>query len=175
MILLCVIALAPVVLAQPEATPIPVKEYLNTVGAIDIIIRVYDAPQGGTLLYQVTQSVTAQEGLFDEVLDLPTALLTAHPQVFIEFATAAAPEEPLAEERMQFTLPGEPAGARQREGERVTDVAVCFSCGGDFPFLAGTVATRSGGKNLERGRHCAGQLRARRDPQPRICYGFNPL
>ena len=93
-IVLCVIALAPAVLAQPETTPIPVKEYLDAVGAIDIIIRVYDAPQGGTILYQVTQSVIAQEGIFDEVLDLPTALLTTHPQVFIEFATAAAPGAP---------------------------------------------------------------------------------
>ena len=71
-IVLYVIALAPAVLAQPETTPIPVKEYLDAVGAIDIIIRVYDAPQGGTILYQVTQSVIAQEGIFYEVLDLPT-------------------------------------------------------------------------------------------------------
>jgi hypothetical protein len=166
------LALAPAVLAQPETTPIPVKEYLDAVGAIDVIMHVYDAPQGGTLLHQVTQSVTVQEGIFDELIDLPTALLMAHPQVFIEFATAAAPEEPLAEERMQYTQPGELAGARRHQ--LFTDVSLCFSCGGDFPFLAGTLATRNSGKNLERGRRCAGDLRHRRDTQPRLCYGFNP-
>ena len=61
----------------------------------------------------------------------------------------AAPEEPLAEERMQFTHPGEPAGARQ--SQLFTDVALCFSCGGDFRLVSRDDRHPQWGKELRTG------------------------
>jgi hypothetical protein len=166
--LLFVLSVAQAVKAQEETTIIPVKEYIDGAGPVEVIISVYDQPQGGVLLYQVTKSVTAEEGLFDDTIEVPSELLSAHPQVFVEFTKASSPIKPLAEERMQFTQPTTPeAGALAASAY---DASFCFTCGGFYPNIAGGVATRIGGTNIERGRGCSGGLvKNTRDHRPQLC------
>jgi hypothetical protein len=100
---LLVLLTAQLVHAQEEMTTIFVQEYLDEVEPVELVISLYDQPQGGALLYQLTKVVTPEEGIFDDFIEVPAELLSQYPQVFIEFAKASSPAEPLAVERMEYT------------------------------------------------------------------------
>lgn len=168
--------------AHEETTEIIVKEASEATGPLEVLISVYDQPQGGTVLYQTTQTVEVSEGQFVEILSVPTALWAEHPQVFIAFAQATDPPVPLGDERMQFTHPSArmtdhglvPQGASPTAAAAaVYGAAVCYTCGGAFPFQTGAIATRIGGTNIERGPGCAGPLRrVTNDSRPFLCYNY---
>jgi len=99
-VLLSVLSAVQVVQAG-ETTMIPIKGEINASGEVDLIIRVYDQPEGGRLLYQLTKMVTAEDQIFDDEIDVPSELFSANPQVFVGFASASAPEDEIGE-RMQF-------------------------------------------------------------------------
>jgi hypothetical protein len=85
-----------------ESTLIPIQGEINASGEVDLIIRVYDQPEGGRLLYQLTKMVTVEDQIFADEIDVPSELLSATPQVFVGFASASAPEDEIGE-RMPFT------------------------------------------------------------------------
>ena len=100
-VLLSVLSAVQVVQAG-ESTMIPIKGEINASGEVDLIIRVYDQPEGGRLLYQLTKMVTVEDQIFDVEIYVPSELLSANPQFFVGFASASAPEDEIGE-RMQFT------------------------------------------------------------------------
>lgn len=182
-----IIALIALLLAGSAAgaaplTSILVKDSINAKGWVPMVMAVYDAPEGGRVLYETTRSVDVRNRLFVDVLEVPSDILGGHSQVFVEFALAKSPQRPLRPQRMPFAVPP----SQQSPGVSIAGVravatvgthvlaaeSVCFTCGGAYPYQAGALATRSGGPNIERGRGCGGGLRTTTtDNRPFLCYG----
>lgn len=171
--------------AQEEMTTILVKDYINEITPVELVISVYDQPQEGTLLYLLTKLVTPEDGIFDDSIEVPSEILNRHPQVFVEFAKGSSPSEPLASERMQFSQPGVSRGIK---GSNITpqddpgngvislEVSVCFTCGGNWRYNAGAIVAGpfvSGRHNHQRGPNCSGSLAQSTDTRPRICAGVD--
>jgi hypothetical protein len=168
--------------AQEEMTTIIVKDYIDEVKPVELIISVYDELQGGTLLYQLTKPVTPEDGIFFDTIEVPSEILDGYPQVFIEFSKASSPSEPLPGERMEFNQPwvsrdieGANITSRDAEGLAFSEsVSVCFTCGGAWPFTAGAIVAGpfvSGRHNHQRGENCKNPdvLEQSTDPRPQIC------
>jgi hypothetical protein len=51
--------------------------------------------------------------------------------------------------------------------------SLCYTCGGPWPYLAGTFYTPRPGDTFERGNSCAGGLAYRYDTNPRVCCGVD--
>ena len=49
----------------------------------------------------------------------------------------------------------------------------CFTCGGPWPYLAGTFYTPVPEDTVERGSSCSGGLAYRSDTNPRLCCGVD--
>jgi hypothetical protein len=170
------LATVQLVRAQEERTTIFVKEYIDEVEPVELIISLYDQSEGGALLYQLTQVVTPEEGIFDEPITVPAEILSQYHQVFIEFAKASSPSEPLAAERMQYThrviredIHGTDIQPSDLPGRGSIDVSLCFTCGGFYPREAGAISAGPGSHNHQRGPRCSGPLRNIIDRRPRIC------
>jgi hypothetical protein len=159
--------------AQEKNTIVPIKEYIDASGEVDIIVSIYDQPKGGSLLFRQREKVIAEDGLFNDVVEVPSWILKSYSRIFLEFAKASSPFQLLADDRLQFMQPGTQAhepGTRAYVTEDASFTAVCFTCGGTYPIIVGAIATRIGGQNYERGRSCAGALAyTTRDSRPWIC------
>jgi hypothetical protein len=154
--------------AQEETTTIPIKEYIDVAGPVNLIVRIYDAPQGGALLFQVPKVVIAEDGQLNDEIEVPAELLESHPTVFVEVAKASSPSEPLDEERMEFSLPDPEADAAS--GRKIRNVAVCNTCGGPYPGRLGAVGGRTSWPPVkELGKNCGGTLHDAYDKRPWIC------
>jgi hypothetical protein len=155
--------------AQEESITIPIKEDIDVVGPVNILVRIYDAPQGGSLLFQVPKVVIAEDGQLNDEIEVPAERLESHPTVFVEVAKASSPSKPLDEERMEFSLPDPEADAAGGQG--ILGVAVCRTCGGPYPAVLGAVGGLTSGrlKVVELDKNCKKKLRERYDPRPFIC------
>jgi hypothetical protein len=154
--------------AQEETTTIPIKEYIDVAGPVNLIVRIYAAASGGALLFQVPKVVIAEDGQLNDEIEVPAKLLESHPTVFVEVAKASSPSKPLDEERMEFSLLDPEADAATGPGIR--GVVVCNSCGGPYPFHLGAVGGRSSRPWVkELGKNCGGKLHDARDIRPWIC------
>jgi hypothetical protein len=49
----------------------------------------------------------------------------------------------------------------------------CYTCGGPWPYLAGTFYTPAPAYTVERGSYCSGALAYRRDYTPYLCCGVD--
>jgi hypothetical protein len=49
----------------------------------------------------------------------------------------------------------------------------CYSCGGPWPYLAGTFYTPAPSYTVERGAYCSGALAYRSDSTPYLCCGVD--
>jgi hypothetical protein len=171
--LFVLLAAQPVQAQEEMTTMIFVKDYIDETEPVELVISVYDQPQGGMLLYQVTKSVTPEDGIFDDSIKVPSEILSRHPQVFVEFAKASSPSDPLSGERMQFAQRGVSSRDTQERADPPSQsadlISVCFTCGGQFPLEAGAINAGTGSHNHQRGPGCSGGLRDMVDRRPRIC------
>jgi hypothetical protein len=164
LVLLCGLSAVQVVQAG-ETTMIPLKGEINARGVVDLVISVYDQPEGGILLYQLTKPVAVKHKIFDEDINVPSELFSANPQVFVGFAKTSAPEDEIGE-RMPFTKAPESHPIPQNH---TGYVSLCFTCGGHFPFRVGAFPVPSPYRVVERGSGCSGSLIERRDTRPWLC------
>lgn len=157
--------------AQQQSITIPIKAYIDYKGPIVVTVSVYDQPQAGRLLYITTKRVIAEHGIFADVVEVPSEVVTNNQRVFIEFAKQSSPSLPLAQARMQFSNQRSisPQDTIRVPGDS-SCTSVCFTCGGSYPLFAGAIATRIGGQNIERGQLCDGAPNENNnDDRPFIC------
>jgi hypothetical protein len=154
--------------AQESTITIPIKEYIASKGPTSIIVRIYDQPQAGKLLHQTVKKVVPKSGMFADSIEVPYELVESNPRLFIEFSRQSAPSEEISEQRMQFSQPP----ASEHAGS-VNVLLICFTCGGQAPFISGAVAGRTSAPlNIERGTNCSGSNSLRSDIRPNICYNI---
>jgi hypothetical protein len=80
------VAVALPAIAQEETTIIPITEAIDAEGPVHIVVSIYDAPQGGTLLFQGRKFVIAEDGQVHDEIEVPTELVRSHPTVFVDVA-----------------------------------------------------------------------------------------
>jgi hypothetical protein len=150
-------------LATGETVRLPVKGVLRVNGPVSLTFRVYDRATGGRLIYQETQRVNVQRGVyFAMVGQRPGGL------------SAALARTPLL--WVEAVRNGRALGPRQSfSGYRIGTQAItlrfasiCFTCGGGWPVFAGSIRSQ-GDTPTERGGSCSGGLAARSDSSPFLC------
>jgi hypothetical protein len=153
---------------QNQTIVVPFKGQIRD-GNDRLILRIYDQAVGGAVLFEVTRKVDVSNGVYVALVDVPSEILSAKTNVWLEGSKETEPFTPIGE-RTQFAI--------RRLGGGITQAIVCpaggcaslcFTCGGAYPFFNGAIPLAAGSMPTERGGACAAPLQARADTIPFLC------
>jgi hypothetical protein len=166
--------------AWGQQPPLPVKGFVSAsisptdkgLPTVAVVLRLYDRPVAGTLLFQEQQRVAVEpDGIFVAMIGqgtaggVPASITGQHATVWADYSFASTPG--IASNRQQIThsQSGVTTNVVPDGGQMVS---LCFTCGGNWPYFSGAF-TNTGTGPTERASGCVGTLIVRTDSRPFLC------
>src|SRR5262245_39659210 len=87
---------------QNQTTVVPFKVEIRD-GDDRLILRIYDEAVGGAVLFEVTQKVDVSNGVYMALVNVPSEILSAKTNVWLEGSKKTEPFTPTGE-RAQFAI-----------------------------------------------------------------------
>jgi hypothetical protein len=152
---------------QNQTTIVPFKGL--TKGSNDrMVLKIYDQAVGGAAIFEVTRKVDVSNGVYVAFVDVPSEILNAKTNIWLEVSSEADPFTPIGE-RTPFAI--------RRSGGTTQAIvcpaggcaSLCFTCGGAYPTFNGSFPLPAGSQPTERGASCAGGLVLTADTRPFLC------
>ena len=95
-LLFAILVALPVAEAQEQeatsSSAVPVKGTLEATGSVELLITIYDRPTRGHELYSVTTTMPVEHNMYFDMINVPDGVFHGRQTVYIEVATASAPE-----------------------------------------------------------------------------------
>jgi hypothetical protein len=144
---------------------------------VNVVLRLYDAKQNGTLLFEERQTVYVDEaGIFDAVVGsatsggLPAKVTDGRGTVWGAYELPGIAAANATTERQQITYQKTNDLAPNAWVFVPTSTVLCYTCGGSWPYTVGIFRTPyyvNG--TFELGSACASPRIYRTDTAPRLC------
>jgi hypothetical protein len=163
----------------PFKARVPASEAVN---GQELIFRVFDQQTGGTQLFEERQSAHVTNGSYLVLIGaetpggIPANILASHSTVWIEVSGGTTPSTSSAA-RTPYAL-RRSASAQNNSanpsyyGDRYHNVALCYTCGGYYPYHVGTIRVPSGYQPNELGGGCSGSFHDSSDTSPYLCSSY---
>jgi hypothetical protein len=157
-----------IVPAQEQGmTSVPFKGFITREGIaregkVNLVLKIYDQPNGGTKLYEGIHEAEVRLGQYFAMIQVPSETIAKSQTIWLE--AAGVEEKELAfEPRLSFATKA-PEGVTTNH---FNIVALCFTCGGAVWHQVGAIPVTS--DPVEFGPACDGALTTRQDRFPFLC------
>jgi hypothetical protein len=151
----------------PFKARVPASEAVN---GQELIFRVFDQQTGGRQLFEEQQSPHVTNGSYLVLIGaqtpggIPANILASHSKVWIEVSGGTTPSTS-STARTAYTLRRSAQNSARSNsanpsyyGDYYHNVALCYSCGGYYPYHVGTFRAPYGYNAYELGEYCGGSF-----------------
>jgi hypothetical protein len=158
----------------PFKARVPASEAVN---GQELIFRVFDQQTGGTQLFEERQTAHVTDGSYTVLIGaqtpggIPANILASHPTLWLEVSGGTTPSTSSAS-RVAYALRRSAQSNSANPSYYGNYAALCYYCGGSYPYHRGTIRVPYGNHPSEYGANCSGSLSESTDTSPYLCTSF---